>query len=204
MAINNVQAALVAAISVGVAVTSGATPANAFRIGGSVDFAPSGSMAANGTTVTALFSNSTVLPADPDFSPAGTSVNVANLPLVVTSPMTASHNGIASFISGFQYQGQSAVFDLLAGTDNIFISSVIGTMSADLTFNGVIRSATGNSLLANVTGTFSGAENIFTTDNDFSINLSATPVPTPALLPGLLGMGLGIARKRKQQSDAVA
>jgi hypothetical protein len=31
-----------------------------------------------------------------------------------------------------------------------------------------------------------------------SVSAAATPIPTPALLPGLIGLGMGIARKRKQ------
>lgn len=33
-----------------------------------------------------------------------------------------------------------------------------------------------------------------------SITLGSTPIPTPALLPGLIGLGLGIFRKRKGES----
>lgn len=33
-----------------------------------------------------------------------------------------------------------------------------------------------------------------------SIEVEAVPVPTPALLPGLIGMGLGLVRKRKQEA----
>lgn len=41
-------------------------------------------------------------------------------------------------------------------------------------------------------------------DVAFSNSSSATPVPTPALLPGLVGLGLGVLRKRKaNQAQAV-
>jgi hypothetical protein len=33
-----------------------------------------------------------------------------------------------------------------------------------------------------------------------SIEVEAVPVPTPALLPGLIGLGLGLVRKRKQEA----
>ncbi|OUC13333.1 MAG: hypothetical protein B0A82_17760 [Alkalinema sp. CACIAM 70d] len=35
-------------------------------------------------------------------------------------------------------------------------------------------------------------------------DVNVTAVPTPALLPGLVGMGIGLFRKRKNQLDAVA
>lgn len=42
----------------------------------------------------------------------------------------------------------------------------------------------------------------FPADAAFQANLTgATPVPTPALLPGLIGLGLGVLRKRKTQAD---
>jgi hypothetical protein len=41
----------------------------------------------------------------------------------------------------------------------------------------------------------------FVMDN-FTFNELATPVPTPALLPGLIGLGLGVLRKRKSAAAA--
>ncbi|PSB21595.1 hypothetical protein C7B65_03150 [Phormidesmis priestleyi ULC007] len=41
-------------------------------------------------------------------------------------------------------------------------------------------------------------------DVAFSNSSSATPVPTPALLPGLVSLGLGVLRKRKaNQAQAI-
>jgi hypothetical protein len=37
----------------------------------------------------------------------------------------------------------------------------------------------------------------FPTVNNFRVGTAATPVPTPALLPGLIGLGLGMLRKRQ-------
>ncbi|NEQ53243.1 MAG: PTPA-CTERM sorting domain-containing protein [Leptolyngbya sp. SIO3F4] len=41
----------------------------------------------------------------------------------------------------------------------------------------------------------------FVDTDGFSFNLTTEAVPTPALLPGLIGLGLSIVRKRKQQED---
>lgn len=52
-------------------------------------------------------------------------------------------------------------------------------------------------------------DNFFVTPADYRIDfvgdVSATPIPTPALLPGLIGMGVAAWRKRKnEQSEQVA
>ena len=36
----------------------------------------------------------------------------------------------------------------------------------------------------------------------YSVSITATAVPTPALLPGVIGLGMGILRKRKQEMAA--
>ena len=46
---------------------------------------------------------------------------------------------------------------------------------------------------------------IWPTVNDFRVGKATAAVPTPALLPGLVGLGLGVWRKRKQAlADAEA
>lgn len=186
-------ASVVAAVA---AVTAGATSANAFTIGGNVDF----SVAA--PAVTADFSNATVVGVDADFSAAGTPVSVQDLPLTAIVSLLASNPAIPNFITGFQYQGTNAVFDLNAGSDSVVFPTLAGDISViDFDFGGLIKSTTGD-LLATATGSFSGIETA--TNNDFSVDLAATEVPTPALLPALLGMGATMVRKRKQQSEVAA
>jgi hypothetical protein len=51
------------------------------------------------------------------------------------------------------------------------------------------------------TGT-SGNNSQLSLDN-VSVHGSVVPVPTPALLPGLVGLGAGVLRKRKQQREVV-
>lgn len=189
--------ATISAISISASIAASATSANAFTIGGNITY--SSSFNPPPPVITAGFSNETVIGIDADFSPAGTSVAVADLPLTITNLFVATSPSIPNFITGFQYQNQPAVFDLAAGADTAILATANGLGALDFTFGGLIKS-TGGDTLATVTGTFSGAET--STNNDFSIDLAATPVPTPALLPGLLGMGMGIVRKRKQQSVA--
>jgi len=38
----------------------------------------------------------------------------------------------------------------------------------------------------------------------FRIEGESTPIPTPALLPGLIGLGIGVFKKRKQQDQNIA
>ena len=44
---------------------------------------------------------------------------------------------------------------------------------------------------------YNGSGTHFALDN---LTVNATPVPTPALLPGLIGLGLGVLRKRKAEA----
>ncbi len=47
-----------------------------------------------------------------------------------------------------------------------------------------------------------GVNQVFTPQGSGTIDFgSATPVPTPALLPGLIGLGMGITALRKRQSE---
>jgi hypothetical protein len=38
----------------------------------------------------------------------------------------------------------------------------------------------------------------------YSLTLTAQPIPTPALLPGLIGLGMGVLRKRKKEMAAAS
>jgi hypothetical protein len=49
---------------------------------------------------------------------------------------------------------------------------------------------------AGLSGAFPGSEALY--ESLVVRNLPATSVPTPALLPGLIGMGLGAVRKRRE------
>jgi hypothetical protein len=103
-----------------------------------------------------------------------------------------NYGATPSYITNFVYQGQNAVFNLLSGS-GVYISSSGLTFFGDDIF-GEIRTL-GGTLLATATGSLSGSQT--SRSSDFSLSLNATAVPTPALLPGLVGLGVAALRKRK-------
>ncbi len=66
---------------------------------------------------------------------------------------------------------------------------------ANRAFGHYFRSTT-----SNVVAWGGGSDEIFT----YATATETTPVPTPALLPGLVGMGVAALRKRKQETEAKA
>jgi hypothetical protein len=125
------------------------------------------------------------------------------------SGFNANYGATSAFLSNFKYKDgtgeEDAVLNLLAGNQIIHtIVNPVGpsllTSTADFNFTGEIRSLSGK-LLGTAIGGFSANRNVnaagrIVTSN-FSLDLDATPVPTPALLPGLLGLGAAALRKRK-------
>jgi len=107
-----------------------------------------------------------------------------------------------------------------------FGSRVIGGVTSNLTFNlfasdDYVGSKTGSGALLSLatsgplagnfqfngatlaTGSLSaGRSGEISSDGLYGITLTAQPVPTPALLPGLIGLGMGVLRKRKKEMAA--
>lgn len=80
--------------------------------------------------------------------------------------------------------------------DPVFgISHNINPLTGKFNFNG--QTIAGGFLQASVSGTGANAA------STYQITLSTTPVPTPALLPGLLAMGAAALRKRKDEAEEV-
>ncbi len=109
---------------------------------------------------------------------------------------TAAGNGLVSFNWNYSTQDTDAVFDpfgyVLDGEFFRLTNSGLTQQSGTISFDVALGETFGFG--------------IFTTDNIFgrgSATISsfnapdATPIPTPALLPGLIGLGLGVLRKRK-------
>jgi hypothetical protein len=127
--------------------------------------------------------------------------NVATLDLTESSPGAFTFGAKTSFITGLIQGGVSVVLDLDGGS----LFGIINN-STDYGFSGrlsgLLRDAGGGNAIANGTlssfiiGTGSGA-------NQSSIRVNTTAIPTPAILPGLLGLGMGVLRKRKTQSVEV-
>jgi hypothetical protein len=175
--------AAIAATVVGGSVAVSA-PAEALIIGGQSSFTPLNSLPTV-LDVTSEFNNGDLSGGFTNVT--GTQVNT----LTITAP--GNYSATPSYITNFVYQGQNAVFNLASGS-GIYASSVSGT-SFSGGILGEIRSLVGNTLLAKATGSFSG--NQVPGSSDFSLRLNATAVPTPALLPGLVGLGVAALRKRK-------
>lgn len=171
-----------------------ASPAEAALLSGSVDLEP-----LNPPTVTSTlidFNGAVVNNATGSFaSLEGEEATIEDLTL---TPPTTVIGAIPSFIDFGEVtlEGETGflTFDLASAT----INTIVSTPIAELLFAG------------DLTGTFQfGGESagigILTAQRlgpsrGFTINiLAAEEIPTPALLPGVLGLGLGIVRKRKQQ-----
>ncbi|HZG40204.1 MAG TPA: PTPA-CTERM sorting domain-containing protein [Nodosilinea sp.] len=123
--------------------------------------------------------------------------NIATLNLTGTSPGEFTFGAKNSFITGLFQDGVSIVIDLNAGSLFGFINNPLDYGFSGI-LSGLLRAADGDVAVTN--GTLSsfiiGAG---PGSNQSSIRVSTTPIPTPALLPGLLGLGVGVLRKRKIQ-----
>jgi hypothetical protein len=137
-----------------------------------------------------------------------TTATGANPLFTGTSGTTATING--NLLFGFDYSGAagwsdagssntSALPSVLNATDRNFAFAVGSPTSPGIQYSGVrtgLTIAQYKALLADVsnwTPYASGASS----STDFSIANNA--IPTPALLPGLVGLGLGVLRKRKSE-----
>jgi hypothetical protein len=137
-----------------------------------------------------------------------TTATGANPLFTGTSGTTATING--NLLFGFDYSGAagwsdagssntSALPSVLNATDRNFAFAVGSPTSPGIQYSGVrtgLTIAQYKALLADVsnwTPYASGASS----STDFSIANNA--IPTPALLPGLVGLGLGVLRKRKAE-----
>ena len=128
------------------------------------------------------------------FSPFG--LGVSNIfARIVDVPLSSGvFTGLLpGFISGINTTGfapaNAVSFDLT--------KFVFNNMTKAGDFFGVIRKGTD----------FSDAIGQFTTqtlDGATSYSMTVTAVPTPALLPGLIGLGMGMLRKRKKEMAAVS
>lgn len=83
------------------------------------------------------------------------------------------------------------------GPNNDTVTSIVGIFDS---VNGIVNPS-GNLLFGQVdAGAQAFSYAVFTVDED-----ATAAIPTPALLPGLLGFGMSIVRKRKkQQEDSLA
>jgi hypothetical protein len=129
----------------------------------------------------------------------GTSVSIANL----TGISKASTFGpLPNFISGIQLtDGSSAVFNL--ERLNLSVTEERNSLYS-LVFEGRFLSSVGETIgFGSITSQFAGTVGVGrTVTRTLSGDIAA--VPTPALLPGLLGMGAAAIRKKRKGENSEA
>ncbi|MBD1822210.1 PTPA-CTERM sorting domain-containing protein [Cyanobacteria bacterium FACHB-DQ100] len=127
-----------------------------------------------------------------------------NNPLILTSLGTVSglelfkNNAVSEFITGLQLGGEAVIFDL-GGSGNNASFTRSGFNYTGSSLGGTLRfAATGGSAIAEATIanlSFGGQS---------ETNIQVATVPTPALLPGLIGFGVAALRKRKGETSPEA
>lgn len=105
----------------------------------------------------------------------------------------------SDFISNLVYGGESLSFDLTSLTGFTFNPPGLGALNG-FSFSGKFRTASG-AILGNGSLNAIFSIDTLTGNTSWAASLTATPIPTPALLPGLLGLGLGVLRKRKAEAE---
>lgn len=132
----------------------------------------------------------------------------------------ATVSATAPLLFGFNYTGTAGWSDTGANSNTSALPSVLNVSGGNLALGGASSTNTGvqytgprsgktiaeyKALLSDianwtpVTGTSTGGVSGGVTSTDFVV-ASAEPVPTPALLPALIGFGASIVRKRKQET----
>jgi hypothetical protein len=138
---------------------------------------------ANGSNETLkLTFNQTIKIISATFSRVGSNVNIPFIGLVGNDSYSLS-NGLLAIVTNKDIPGGNAT-DTDTGIE---------------TFTAFLSSAQGTGSVFNFSAPSGGG--IFGSDYQL-LNLTVEAVPTPALLPGLLGLGVSLARKRKQQALA--
>lgn len=184
-----------------------ASPVNALTIGGKANFSP----LTGQPTVLSVSNEFTDLNLTGGFTNlTGLQVNTIQLNPGSTDPdplYNANFGSTFNFISSFQYAGQAARINL-AGSQQVILTQggteINGFASTiNVIFQGIIEALDGTDL-GTVVGNFSGnqtVKNSQTLASNFSLDLTATPVPTPALLPGAVAMGVAALRKKRKQQE---
>jgi len=95
----------------------------------------------------------------------------------------------------------------LAGSPVSWISGLLGGRTFSLTSFNLSNAGAGSFGGFYTPGVDGPPEGVYTTQGGFksigsSFSATVTAVPTPALLPGLIAMGVGIMRKRKSEAAA--
>lgn len=119
---------------------------------------------------------------------------------ITRSGTSYTYGSVTEFIKGISLGGKSVVYDLNAGSfggsdfaANLY--SFAGKLQGVLRYSDGSEAVVGDGLL----GAFNFSQ--FNGNNEANIAIETTVVPTPALLPGLLALGVGVLRKRKADAN---
>ncbi|PSB22011.1 hypothetical protein C7B65_00935 [Phormidesmis priestleyi ULC007] len=127
----------------------------------------------------------------------------------------ASSNGSFAGLGGTEPSIQNLTLSALGGNlfssapVTNFITNIGGGISFDLTkfiYNNSTSSATFEGFFRSGADSIAAKGGLFTSQltnfNPATYSASIVAIPTPALLPGLIGLGMGMLRKRKKEMAA--
>lgn len=120
-------------------------------------------------------------------------------PLTLTSLETLanaesfSNAAVTSFITGLRLGADDVIFDLDSSNGLLSFTRVNNNYTGT-SLSGVLRKAAGGAAIAEATIASLKLSGGLT-------NIQVETIPTPALLPGLIGLGLGVVRKRKLEAN---
>ena len=130
-------------------------------------------------------------------TPSGELFTQGNLALTYTGGASSSLTGTWT-LSGLAPQVQSFILAVKAGNGNrpnaqsllYYQFNDLSVLSGDWSTFGLLNNGNNQPELSHIT--------VYTS------NAGTTPIPTPALLPGLIGMGVAAMRKRKGEAEESA
>jgi len=188
------NAVVAATVVVGAATSVSPAHALSFSTSGTTTFVNPGGSPTTINFSPLLLGGSEFTPGTLGTNPSGLTVNG------VANTFSATSNALSNFLTGFQFKGVNAVLNLNAGTNLAkgFFPSVNQAFTFGTDLTGEIRSTSGNLLLGTTSGLFAASST--NGKGLYSYTGNAVAIPTPALLPGLVAMGIGIMRKRKAEA----
>jgi len=133
-----------------------------------------------------------ILGSDPIFGVAGSSITLKDFQIQKTSATTWTLLApVNNFITG------------LAGATTYTLNSFILTRGSvgPLTVFAAAYTGVFNNLPGGIGTLVSSGDLAINNGNGFSSTVTGPPIPTPALLPGLMGLGVAALRKRKGEGS---
>ncbi|MBT9317263.1 PTPA-CTERM sorting domain-containing protein [Leptothoe spongobia] len=186
-----------AAVATALAVSAlvSANPAHASQLSGSIDLETFGNFNLSDTLID--FDGAEVQDATGSFAPlVGDIVDIEDITL---TPPTTTLGTITPFVNFgtviLEGESNSLVFNLTSATIETLVDNDFVTVLLAQDIEGVFQFGEESIALGVLT-----SQSLLDSDG-FTLNLATQQIPTPALLPGLLSLGLGIVRQRNQKSN---